>query len=942
MGGFGVSYPILYDKNSIDFFNLGLGVLNDTISCFVIEELNGVFELDMVYPIEGLRANLIEVDSIIMVDTGHASFSKAQRFRIERIDKSSDGIMKIHAKHVSHMTNNLVLHPKTEINNSNASHALTQWRNAIIGNHNFTTSSNINDIKSTQLCIQTQKNARDGLGGTIGSILEVWGGEYVFDNYRIDLRNARGSTRNTLISYGRNLIDLNQEENISNTFTSIYPFAIKRESGNEKIFTLEEHNLVVDSINVDKFAHKRILPVDFSKEFEMNEIPTNNRLLELAKKYILENKIGIPRISISLSFVDLSKMLNYTESSCERLNLGDVVPVCFEKLNITESSKIVRVEWDVLLGQYARLEIGHAKQTLGGTIRNIERDINLVAQDTNKAMKTANGRNTAFFGVNQPMPNRIGDIWYFENGEITEMKVWNGHGWVFVSSTSDPEFIAGIARVIELDAKSITAGTISGIIFETKSINNSSNILLHNGILTTSKDGVRKLDLDANGLTFYDMNGLKIGSLDVERFDFHEFQGGREIGLKATGTPVRISSRFSDNNVAEFYLTRSHVNIMSSGGIDVIGGLNPDEPIRFSGGMVSQHPAPANRWFQTHVDIIGSLHATRINGEINVSNIVGIIPNNQIPLGLRANTAIAGQFIINQNNTGAGNGLRLHGTAGNVDGNNGRSEFRVSGGSLLLQTAGKNFTVRTGATVSDTGGTLTIGSNGQLSGSFEMSANNLTRDRLHIDRLPSNVLTNAHMINSNSSAHLGGSRPATGQPLHTTILPDNNRTGWQRAADYYPWGISAFNVTSGLENGWIWNTGHVETHRVNNNRVKQTFYTSSTSPTSTTAIATRRWQSNMTGNGSGDRWSVWFVHTGIAQLTGALELIAHESVRVDFKEDFYNEPQLQFTNNDMVILEDYDKSGFTIKADENINIKWTATGKVLPMGINVDCGFELA
>jgi len=87
-----MSYPILYDANATQFFNLGLGVLKDTVSCLVTEERNGRFELNMIYPLSGIHADKLEVDLIIKVDTGHADISKDQLFRIDRIDKKMDGM----------------------------------------------------------------------------------------------------------------------------------------------------------------------------------------------------------------------------------------------------------------------------------------------------------------------------------------------------------------------------------------------------------------------------------------------------------------------------------------------------------------------------------------------------------------------------------------------------------------------------------------------------------------------------------------------------------------------------------------------------------------------------------------------------------------------------------------------------------------------------------
>jgi len=390
----------------------------------------------MIYPNEGTLADLLEVDYLIKADAGHADFSKNQLFRIERIDKTMEGIISIYAKHVSYLAQSLALEPDVRIIDQTANGALTAWRTSIssLCPHPFTVISNITERRSTRLTIQNYQNARAALGGAAGSILDVWGGEYQFDNYHINLRAERGGRANTLISYGRNLIDLDQEENISSTFTTIYPYAIFRNNDVERIITIDSY--LIDSEHANAFAHRRVLPVDFSREFENDEYPTPEKLKELAKAYIKEHEIGIPRVSITLSFVDLTKSLNQAGLIYEQINLCDTVPVYFEKLGIRTQAKVVRVKWNVLLDQYETLEIGESRATLGDTIRNIEREMGEVSTNTNQALTTANGKNTVFSGPDEPTATRIGDLWYRPNGEHTELWMWNGSAWKLVMSTA--------------------------------------------------------------------------------------------------------------------------------------------------------------------------------------------------------------------------------------------------------------------------------------------------------------------------------------------------------------------------------------------------------------------------------------------------------------------------------------------------------------------------
>ena len=44
--------PILFDGTEKQFNNLGYGGLSDAISCTVEENINGVYELEMEYPLD--------------------------------------------------------------------------------------------------------------------------------------------------------------------------------------------------------------------------------------------------------------------------------------------------------------------------------------------------------------------------------------------------------------------------------------------------------------------------------------------------------------------------------------------------------------------------------------------------------------------------------------------------------------------------------------------------------------------------------------------------------------------------------------------------------------------------------------------------------------------------------------------------------------------------
>lgn len=104
-------------------------------------------------------------------------------------------------------------------------------------------------------------NAQEVLGGVQGSILDNFGGEYLFNNNQVRLLDNAGIERNVIIAYGKNLTDISQEESIENTFTSVYGWA-KLDGEDEQVITLPE--TYIDSGYVDNYTQRRIQMVDFS------------------------------------------------------------------------------------------------------------------------------------------------------------------------------------------------------------------------------------------------------------------------------------------------------------------------------------------------------------------------------------------------------------------------------------------------------------------------------------------------------------------------------------------------------------------------------------------------------------------------------------------------------------------------------------------------------
>lgn len=432
MGGHRLSkYPILYKGDATDFFTLGLGPIQ-MLKATVTQERNGIFIFEGEILTDSPLFPLVLENYIIKADADH--LLKDQRFRIKRIVPNHDGKAEIYAEHVSYLSRELTIKPEVSITGS-AQTALSQWKASIVEPNPFIVDSDIPTSNKTNWRIDKVENPRMALGGVEGSILDVWGGEYRFDNYHISLLQKRGTTAKTVLAYGRNITDFEQERNVANTYTSIMPYAIYNDA-NENEVLVHIDGYVVDSEHINKYPNRVVQAVNFSSEFEHDEVPTKARLLALANQYIKANEIGVPSTSIKVSFVDLSKSADYAEYAfLEQVNLCDDVRVYYPKLGVNTVAKVIRTVWNVLTESYDEIEIGQKRMSLVGQMQQQQQAIKEINTQTNYAMTSADGKNTIFYGLygenglGEPKAIKVGDTWYKPNGTGTDMLVWTGTIW---------------------------------------------------------------------------------------------------------------------------------------------------------------------------------------------------------------------------------------------------------------------------------------------------------------------------------------------------------------------------------------------------------------------------------------------------------------------------------------------------------------------------------
>lgn len=444
-----MSYPIIYKPGTTDFDNLGLGLLTDTEKAIVTEELNGQFIFEFTYPVGGALDSAIEEQAFVKVDAGNVL--KGQIFEIKKITSDTTYNRSVYAEHISYRLNGIPTKAYTAT--GNGLQMLTAWKAQLLyGSDLFTVKSDVTTQSTGTFTPQTFGNARTVLGGQEGSILDLVGGQYKFDNFEVSLLNQRGKESHDMLVYGKNITTLTQEENITSTYNAIYPYAqFTDDSDSKKTIVKTLPETIVESKYFDNFNAPVIQVVDFSDKFTGdNAIKsyTDDKLRAFAKQYITNNKIGIPEVSIDLSTVDMNKALG---ENVESLDLGDTIKVYFQALRINTLAQVSAITWNVLLDQYDSYTIGAKKRTLTQQFIN---NVSSAKETADKALHiaqgaaiaSADGKNTDYYGnsINDPFPTnpKVGDKYFVKDGDDEYIFMWDGTTWVELVSTKTGEYIA--------------------------------------------------------------------------------------------------------------------------------------------------------------------------------------------------------------------------------------------------------------------------------------------------------------------------------------------------------------------------------------------------------------------------------------------------------------------------------------------------------------------
>lgn len=354
--------PILFSESETQFNTNGIGRLSDAISCTVTEERNGKYEMEMVYPYTGQHYEDIRNRSIIAVIP--YKDASLQPFRVYKISRPIGGRVTINARHLSYDLNKNTAMPfSVEASTGACAAALQGLKTNAVETCPFSFETDVTTLAGYSQPVPSAIRSR--LGGVEGSILDQFGGEYEWDGWRVILHRNRGHDLGVVLRYGKNITDLTQEEIISETITGVVPYWADIEG--DQVVTLPER--AVYSPYAERYSSHLTIPLDMSGEYE--DPPSVETLRAAAEAYITKHDIGVPTVSIRVSFVNLADTLEYKEmESLQSVHLCDTITVQFEKLGIDTTAKVASYRWNVLAERYDEITVGSIRTSLAVAIND--------------------------------------------------------------------------------------------------------------------------------------------------------------------------------------------------------------------------------------------------------------------------------------------------------------------------------------------------------------------------------------------------------------------------------------------------------------------------------------------------------------------------------------------------------------------------------------------
>lgn len=519
--------PILYAANENTFTTYGIGALSDAVSCVVTEERNGQYELLMQYPITGKLYDELAAERIIKAKAH--PIGDDQLFRIYRMSKPIRGIVTVYAQHISYDLSGIPVAPFT------SSYTVTGAMAYLFTGTSFIGSSSISGSKAVS-CTEP-KSIRAMLGGTQGSLLDLWGGEYRWDNFTVYLNANRGSDKGVVIEYGKDLTALVADHDLTEVYSELLPYATYTDSAGT-MHTVVGNAQAITSV----ITRQKSLIKDFTAILGLSAgtAPTVNQIDTAAQNWLSNNPLGYETPSLTVSFVEGEHGADYPASAA-RIDLCDTVTIRYTALGVDVKAKVVKSQYDTLLERYTQLTIGKPRANMATTVATLSDEVTEVQTYPSRwsdaialATKLITGNTGGYVVLHEGSDGTPYELLIMDDPDINAAQNvwrWNVNGLGFSSSGYNGTYATAITANGTIVADFIQTGEIQDALGNNSWNLNTGYLKLKDGELNiTYRKAYNHEDYDATDVSTVQnyINGV-ITSLTDAQWEKYDFIGDRDI-----------------------------------------------------------------------------------------------------------------------------------------------------------------------------------------------------------------------------------------------------------------------------------------------------------------------------------------------------------------------------------------------------------------------------
>lgn len=324
-------------------------------------ELNGSWVLNLHHPIDKKeRRKYLTENAVLKV----SSFNGDQLFRIYNREKSDGGIS-VQAYPIFFDAGRDYFLTDVRPTGKNGQQAL----DIICAGSKYSGESNITKAATAYYI---RKNLMEAINGDLDqSFIKRWGGEILYDNYKVIINERVGGDYGTELRYGKNIPSDGIKETIdmSGVVTRIYPKAF-----NGHVLSGSGY---VDSPNIDTYPVAMCSELQFEdvkmredaqEDDEKNGVIVCDTQAELDNALIQKCRdqfaagIDKPKISISADMILLQDTDQYKDYKVlESVSLGDTIHCKHSKLGIVTDVRVIALEYDCIQKRVTSVELGDFK-----------------------------------------------------------------------------------------------------------------------------------------------------------------------------------------------------------------------------------------------------------------------------------------------------------------------------------------------------------------------------------------------------------------------------------------------------------------------------------------------------------------------------------------------------------------------------------------------------